>query len=202
MAPRTTEEQWNETHDIIMREAQRLFATKGFNGTSINDIVKASGVSKGAIYNHFESKEQLFMTLLDNETSVGFEQLELMLDNSQSKLERLIAAIKYTFSNSVACPREVCMMQIEFMMTASRIDTINPVLLKRYNLIHNYFADLLEESKKDGEIRHDVDSDGLVTLVYAMLDGLAFQHATLGLQYDPEHLEKVLMELIIKDIKA
>ena len=74
MAPRITEDKWNETHRTIMRVAQQLFATKGFNGTSMNDIVKESGVSKGAIYNHFESKEFLFLTLLDAQTAIGLEQ--------------------------------------------------------------------------------------------------------------------------------
>lgn len=202
MAPRTTEDQWNETHENIMREAQRLFATKGFNGASMNDIVNASGVSKGAIYNHFQSKEQLFMTLLDLETERGFGQLETLMSAGHSILDKLIAAIKYTFSTSVACPKEMCMMQIEFMMTASRIKTINPSLLKRYQTIHSFFVNLINEAKQSGEIREDVDSENLVTLVYAMLDGLAFQHATIGIQYDPEYLEKVLLELIIGNIKA
>jgi AcrR family transcriptional regulator len=202
MAPRTTQDQWNETHETIMREAKRLFATKGYNGTSMNDIVRASGVSKGAIYNHFDSKENLFMTLLDLETEQGFNQLETLMGAGSSVLDRLITAIKYTFSTSVACPREVCMMQIEFMMTASRIEDINPSLQKRYQSIHGFFVSLLDEAKKKGEIRSNVDSNGIVTLVYAMLDGLAFQHATLGIQYDTEHLESVLMELILKSIRA
>ena len=169
MAPRTTENQWNETHETIMREAQRLFATKGYNGTSMNDIVKASQVSKGAIYNHFESKEQLFLTMLDLETEQGFSQLDNMMPSGGSNLDKIMAAIKFTFSTSVACPREMCMMQMEFMMTASRIQELRPSLLKRYEKIHGFFVDLVEEAKKSGEIRHDVDSDGLVTLVYAVL---------------------------------
>ena len=202
MAPRTTEDQWNETHQTIMQVAQQLFATKGYNGTSMNDIVKESGVSKGAIYNHFESKEKLFIALLDLETELGLDNVVSLMNGSTDSIERLKNAIKYTFSTSVACPREVCMMQIEFMITASRIDTIKPALINRYNLIHKFFVDIIEEGKRNGDIRQDVDSEGLVSLVYATLDGLAFQHATLGIQYDPQHLETVLMELILKDIAA
>jgi len=202
MAPRTTEDQWNETHQTIIRVATQLFATKGYNGTSMNDIVKESGVSKGAIYNHFESKEQLFNALLDLETEAGMNQVIALINGSQNTIEKLKNALKYTYSTSVACPREVCMMQIEFMVTASRIDTISPTLLKRYQTIHKFFVDLIEEGKQKGEIRGDVDAEGLVTLVYAALDGLAFQHATLGIQYDPDHLEQVLLELILKDIAA
>lgn len=50
--------------DVILRAAERLFRKKGFHGTSTRDIAEAAGVSLGNIYNHFSTKEQLFVSLL------------------------------------------------------------------------------------------------------------------------------------------
>jgi AcrR family transcriptional regulator len=107
LAPRTTENQWNETHQAIMNTAQQLFATKGYNGTSMNDIVNASGASKGAIYNHFESKERLFMSLLNIQTEVGLEQITAIFSEEDTSIDKLKKIFKATFGSSVACTREI-----------------------------------------------------------------------------------------------
>jgi AcrR family transcriptional regulator len=202
MAPRTTADQWQKTHQTIIKVAQHQFATKGYNGTSMNDIVKESRISKGAIYNHFESKEHLFQEILRQETELSLDQLIHLINDSNSVIEKLKKALHFTYGTSVSCPREICMMQIEFMITASRIETINPNLKQQYQTIHRFFMELIEEGKRTGEIKDDVDASAIVTLVYATLDGLAFQHATLGLQYDPENIEKVLMEMVLNQIAA
>ena len=202
MAPRTTEDQWNETHQTITRVAMQLFATKGYNGTSMNDIVKESGVSKGAIYNHFENKERLFLELLEAQTNVGMHELEELLRDTSNSIERITRILAITFNSSVGCPREMCMMQTEFMVTASRIESIVPDLQKRYLMIQRFMIDIIEDGKKRGEIKESLDSEAMVTLVFATLDGLGFQYSTLGIRFDTERLLKQLMEMILKEITA
>jgi AcrR family transcriptional regulator len=51
---------------IILTEARRLFAERGFEGTSIDDLAGAAGVAKGAVYHHFESKEAVFLRVLED----------------------------------------------------------------------------------------------------------------------------------------
>jgi len=185
-----------------MNTAQLLFATKGYNGTSMNDIVKESGFSKGAIYNHFESKERLFMSLLEIQTEVGLEQITALFGDEDSSIDKLMKIFKTTFGSSVACTREICMMQTEFMVTASRIESLGPDLQRRYHTIQQFVVDIIEEGKKLGEIKQDLDSESLVALVFATLDGLGFQYATLGISFDVESLEKLLMEMVFRDLEA
>jgi len=202
MAPRITEERWNETHQNILRTAERLFATKGFNGTSMNDIVKESGVSKGAIYNHFENKERLFLTLLEDQTQVGLAEAGSIFSETDTYTDRIKKLIHVTFGSSVSCPREMCMMQIEFMVTASRLKSLEKDMQDRYLAVFDFIVDMVEEGKNAGEFRADLDSRSFVTLVYATLDGLGYQHATLGLPFDADALEKQLVELVITGIQA
>ncbi len=202
MTPRTTRDQWNETHQTITNTAQQLFAKKGYNGTSMNDIVVESGISKGAIYNHFESKESLFMELLDIQTEVGLEQITALFSEDDTSIDKLKKIFKATFSSSVACTREICMMQTEFMVTASRIASLESDLQRRYHIIHQFVVDIIEQGKRLGEIKQDLDSDGLVTLAYATLDGLGFQYATLGINFDVDRLENLLMEMIFRALET
>lgn len=53
------------TISAILRAARRLFAENGFAATSMDEIARASGVAKGAVYHHFESKEALFTRVLE-----------------------------------------------------------------------------------------------------------------------------------------
>ena len=53
------EEIRKKTKENILNAALKLFAEKGYHGTSINDIAKAANISKGLAYNYFESKKQI-----------------------------------------------------------------------------------------------------------------------------------------------
>src|ERR1700761_3768149 len=54
------------TMALILSEARRLFDARGFEATSIDDIAEAAGVAKGAVYHHFESKEAVFLRVLED----------------------------------------------------------------------------------------------------------------------------------------
>jgi AcrR family transcriptional regulator len=57
----------SETRSRILAEARRKFARSGFYGTSMDSIVKGTGLSKGALYWHFENKEALFRAVIETE---------------------------------------------------------------------------------------------------------------------------------------
>lgn len=59
-----------ETHDRIMEVARKNFACNGYLGTSMDSIVKGTGLSKGAIYWHFKGKKELFRAVLEKETEM------------------------------------------------------------------------------------------------------------------------------------
>ncbi len=84
-----------QTRTKILDAAMKLFSVKGYHGTSINDIAKEAGVSKGLAYNYFTSKENLleaiFKRMMDSifdamkemeQTEDPYEKLELVISNS------------------------------------------------------------------------------------------------------------------------
>jgi AcrR family transcriptional regulator len=74
----------DEKEKIIIKTAMKLFATKGFNATPIQEIANQSGISKGAVYLHFKSKEDLLLAVFQNHyyeisdklNEIGKEQLD------------------------------------------------------------------------------------------------------------------------------
>lgn len=86
--PRTPDqyrEMREEKKGLIMKSALELFANHGFHGTSINDIARHAGISKGLLYNYFTSKDELILEILLK----GFNELMKVFDpNKDGMLTR------------------------------------------------------------------------------------------------------------------
>jgi AcrR family transcriptional regulator len=89
--PRTkaqNEEIRNKTRKLIIDSSLKLFANKGFHGTSISDIAKAAGISKGLAYNYFESKQKIVEAIFEEAISTGSE-LEKELNSIKNPYKKL-----------------------------------------------------------------------------------------------------------------
>lgn len=183
-----------------MDSAEQLFSTKGFNGTSMNDIVKESGFSKGAIYSHFESKERLFLSLWERQTVLGIGQLRQLFSPGLKAVEKLLMVAEMTMVGSCECPPEVGRMQIEFMVAASRMESLEPDIQKRYETIHTFIREIFEEGVQNGEFKDDLDCQSLTSILFASLDGLGLHYATLGIKFDSKRLQDTLMKVVLEGI--
>ena len=86
----------NAKRQQILDGARRSFFAQGFDGTSINDIVKAAGVSKGTVYAYFSSKEKLFEALVYQDRRRQAEQSTIVLDDG-----RPVGEVLYDFGLTI-----------------------------------------------------------------------------------------------------
>ena len=78
------QERGEATRESLVEAARRLFGEKGFNSTSLDEIVKEAGVTKGALYHHFSDKEELFKAVAEsvrNQTTTKLQDLFLLPDS-------------------------------------------------------------------------------------------------------------------------
>jgi len=97
--PRSKEqfrEMREKTRNLILEHALKLFSIKGYHGTSISDIAKSAGISKGLAYNYFESKQKLVEALFEQMLQIGHE-LEEILDSSLDPYKKLEMLIEFSF---------------------------------------------------------------------------------------------------------
>lgn len=73
----------------IIHESLKLFSLKGFLSTSLNDILTATGTSKGGFYNHFQSKEDLFFHVMDEARKIWREKNLAGLDEIEKPVEKI-----------------------------------------------------------------------------------------------------------------
>ncbi len=100
MAPRTTEQFGKirlEKMILIMETSLELFAENGYHATSISQIAKKAGISKGLIYNYFDSKKELLDALITHGFDSIFQNFDLKEDGILTK-EEFIHFIKQNFN--------------------------------------------------------------------------------------------------------
>jgi TetR/AcrR family transcriptional regulator, fatty acid metabolism regulator protein len=82
------------TRDRILQAALQVFAEKGYHGTAVDDIVRASRTSKGAVYHHFPNKEALFLALVDELSARLATAVTTAIDASHGALGKVEAALR------------------------------------------------------------------------------------------------------------
>ena len=90
----------NKTKRKIFEASMKLFAEKGYDATSVEEITATVGVAKGTLYYHFSSKEEIFNFLVD-------EGIKLLLNNIEIKIKK--------FDNSIDKLRAVIVLQIRIL---------------------------------------------------------------------------------------
>ena len=153
-----------------MAEAASLFNQRGFEGSSMSDLMVATGLGKGGIYRHFSSKEELAAEAFDYAWKSTFETRMQDLErvpNSIEKLKRFIA----NFVNGRSAVPGGCPV----LNTAIEADDGNPLLRERARAAWRQLRDALSEivaaGLKRGEIRLDVDAKEAATLIISSLEG-------------------------------
>lgn len=80
-----------QTRKAIIDAAIRLFAEKGFEHTSMDELARAAGVGKGTIYGYFKTKEQIFLAYCEAEIDYAFAALDRKLDEKAPLVDQLVA---------------------------------------------------------------------------------------------------------------
>ncbi|QVQ50751.1 TetR/AcrR family transcriptional regulator [Spiractinospora alimapuensis] len=89
--PRTRAEQRERTRQVLIRDSRRLFAAHGYAAVGLSEIVRSAGVTKGALYHHFDAKVDLFRAVLSEvQTEVG-DTVASTADAQSDPWEQLVA---------------------------------------------------------------------------------------------------------------
>src|SRR3954447_4689270 len=92
-----------ETRQQIIKEAATVFNQRGYNGCAISDIMEVTGLKKGGIYRHFESKEELALAAFDFASQQSTARLEAAVAAESNATKQLLAFI-YAFQRGTVQP--------------------------------------------------------------------------------------------------
>ncbi len=160
-----------ETKTKIMESSIKLFSSKGFNTASVDDICAEAGVSKGAFYHHFESKQALFLALLDGWLKIIDNAIEASKDKTAPEtFMQMTEAFPYIFATA----GEGLPMFLEFWLQASRDKKIWEASVAPYRRYHKYFTSLIKKGVEEGSFV-ELDPELTSRMIISTAMGLLLQ---------------------------
>jgi len=190
-----------ETRSRILDAAYRVFARRGYEAATVEEITDECGIAKGALYGHFDSKEELFRTiLLDHvrrrsaETAAG---LTPHLPLRESILRIIEASWVTCRTDPVSSP-----LFTEFWALASREEWGRDAVAELFDHCSSALGQFLSASKRAGLIRADLDVRHAARLMLAVNDGLVLQWQTQPDQVDMDEFLSPMADMITAYLTA
>lgn len=182
------------TRSHIIQQAAEVFNQFGYAGTSLADLMKATGLKKGGIYNHFASKDALAIAAFDYSVGLVQQRYAEVLRGERASAHRLRGVVN-TFCDTINEPflKGGCPL----LNTAIDSNCTHKALKRRAQSAMDKWQTMLQKiiryGQKHGEIQPNVDPEVTATIVIATLEGAVMMS---GLYGDHTHLNRARNHLI------
>ncbi|GAC1663004.1 MAG: hypothetical protein NVS9B8_01280 [Candidatus Limnocylindrales bacterium] len=186
--PRVSPEHEQAVRHRIIRASLSAFAEHGFHRATMQDIVRASGLSVGAIYTYFRSKSDLILAGCDLITDQELAQLGGRLATVTGYRDRIAAAVGFWFDNVAVeqSERGSGFLILQAWAEADTDPAIREMLLRRRRETVTAVMLVLQEGVMRGELPAWLDVPAIGHALAALLDGTLLAAAEDGLALDDE----------------
>ncbi|RMG89776.1 MAG: TetR family transcriptional regulator [Chloroflexi bacterium] len=169
MSPRKVDTEARK--EQILAAAMQVFAQKGLDGATMDDIVRASGLSKGGLYWHFKGKDDIIMSILtqffDQELAV-LEEIRGADISASDRLRQLAAQIMADLE--MLAP--MLAISLEFYALAARREEVRVFIREYYGRYRAALSALLAEGIERGEFRSVPSVEAIANTLIAQLEGI------------------------------
>jgi TetR/AcrR family transcriptional repressor of nem operon len=190
------------TRQLIVEKTAPIFNTKGFVGTSMNDIMSATGLSKGCIYGNFKDKDEVALAAFDYNHNKVNEHFKARMLATENSIERLLL-YPLTYKNYFRYPYLLAGCPI--LNTATEADDTHPQLKERAKNALNFWKTSIENQIKRGierkEINDATNPTEIAVITISMIEG-AFMQAKLTNSTKELKIAMNFLEKIIQGLKA
>ena len=183
----------------ILDAALEVFVKKGYAQTRMDDIVDLSGLSKGAIYHHYSSKNELFLSLIDHWETYFFTDIlkKSLIDKEPDDLLREIVV---DVVNAFKTKKYVFLAELEFWSLANHDENVRIKTKELYVKLLNMFKSIINKGIKDKKYKKvnvDVASLSIMTAIQGVIWFSIFEDSKLSAE---QYLNDVI-EFIIFGLK-
>jgi TetR/AcrR family transcriptional regulator, transcriptional repressor for nem operon len=184
-----------QTRRKIVAAAAPIFNQHGYEGTSLADLMAATGLKKGGIYRHFASKEELAAAAFDYTWEAAWKARMLHVNEKATGIEKLrqfiVNFVAHQSPVAGGCP---------ILNTAIDADDGNSVLRARVSQALRSWAarlqSIVKQAAEHGELRSGIDPKAVAVLIVAALEGALMvsrlEHSDFALRCVQEHLSDYL----------
>ena len=153
----------------VLAAAVRCFAAKGFHGTSMQEVCAQAGMSPGALYRYFPSKDAIIAAIAEQERENNrrfFQKLDVTTNVLETLMDTGFAWMRDVSS------REAAALCVEVLAEAHRNPSIREIFQRNLQEARAALRQTLERAQANGEVDKTLDLDVAVTVFMALADGL------------------------------
>ncbi|WP_407380136.1 TetR/AcrR family transcriptional regulator [Methanobrevibacter sp.] len=168
------------TKELIVEKTLKLILEKGTIDISISEIRNATGLATGGIYYHFSDKKDIFEAIVQkymvDYIKIDFDNL-ILEGSSKAKIHDTLLYILHHYINGVeieSIDEKINYGDVILLLTATGYahEEINEIISKTGNDIKIFLTDLVEEGKRQNEIREDFTTESIVELLHNLYMGV------------------------------
>lgn len=201
MAPRSIDK--DEKARKIIEHATKVFAAKGYNATTIDDIAIKAKIAKGSVYQYFRSKRDLFLAVFDAWSRQYFEAMEAQASGqhaSAAEQLRQTSRAAYVLGKQAM---DLVPLMFEFWAASASPETREQVagMFRRlYGVFRELVGGMIQRGIDQGEFRSDVDVESTAALLVGSMDGL-FLQAWFDERMDPEKAGMAFIDALVRGLR-
>lgn len=190
------------TKQFIIEKTAPIFNSKGYAGTSINDIMNVTGLTKGSIYGNFENKDEVALAVFDHNFNKIVSYVRHKMDARTEIIDKMMVYPE-TYRNFMNLP--FLEAGCPLLNTSTEADDTHPMLrkkavaaLKLWQLSIEKYIEIGIERK---EINADTNPSNFSTILMSLIEGAVMQAKVTG-NSKALNITMDFLEKIIKDLKA
>ncbi|PCJ20454.1 MAG: TetR family transcriptional regulator [Gammaproteobacteria bacterium] len=189
----------------ILSAAEELFAQQGYSSISINAIAKQAGVSKANVFHHFDTKETLYIAVLQN-ASIEMGHLIAELDSGNGSASQQIGRYARQHLQNLFDKARVTQLILRELQQGDKDESVQLV----HNTLNKNFTSIVNIIKKfqdQGEFRQDIEAAMIATvligcnLFYFQTSAVLDQFPELAFAKDPDNYCNQLTDILLRGIE-
>jgi len=192
-----------DVKETIIRESIKLFLSKGYRGTSIKAIMEAVNVGSGTIYWYFKSKEEILINIVQKFEKELVEGLIHAVSNREGDFARKYRALHRYTTEYARDNKELSIVFFALLNEIVGTETEAEKEVKRiYERFRSFVESMLEDGKKDGSVRQDVNAPAFAHIIIASHMGMVEEWHVYENNFDVAFFTRSFRDLLIKSITS
>jgi AcrR family transcriptional regulator len=196
----TRKEKQAQTRSCLMHSAAKVFARRGLQQASIDEVTEDAGFTKGAFYANFKNKEELFLAMLDERFAARVEDIERVIAGEGTTSEKARRAgddLAQMMSSDLEWQR----LFFEFSAYAARNEEFREELVTRYRWMRERIAAALQARSEEFGIEPAIPFEQVALMTCAMANGVALEKLLEG-EVVPDELYGTMLMVFFAGLNA
>ena len=157
----------------VLTKAIQLFWHKGYNGTSMQDLVDGLGISRSSLYDTYTDKHTLFIKALESYQNSGADKIQEISENSGSAKETIKKLLEFVTDELLNDKQQKGCFMVNAEVEVAPHDTeVNSLVCKNDQQMEDVFFQVIKKGQDSGELKNQQDARALSRFIFNTVKGI------------------------------